>query len=524
MKRLRVGIGVMLLAALALWVRAQDALTFGGRVTNAAGEPLAGVFVSASRDGGQVITTLVTDADGAYQFNDLPAGAYTARAHYPGYETARVTRIEGDSIDFTLQPAFDVREQLSGAALMALLPEGEETREFILDCAGCHSLAYVYDRNRGFPNVEEWEGHIGRMLATYGPSSGFPIIGARDAGDTAAWLATHLPEAPAADQFSIPAPITGAAANVVITEFFFPGNGPHDLVVLEDGGVMVTGMFDNHLWRLDPARGDFAQIDLNSSANPRALVVGEDGAIWLALGQPQAIARYDPATETYEQWRVGFYPHSIALDPQGRAWVNGHFTDSPVEIAMFDPADESITRYEIPTEFVQGGLPISYDLIATPDGMIWTTELVGNRLCSFDPATGESECFTMPETFSGPRRIDYDAEGNLWIPEFAGQHLTRFDPITETFTRYPLPTAYGDPYVVKVDRQRGYVYVAYATADAVVRFDPSSETFTEYRLPTPFALIRHMGIDDATGDVWVSYHHVPTLREYQYVARLDFVD
>jgi hypothetical protein len=24
--------------------------------------------------------------------------------------------------------------------------------------------------------------------------------------------------------------------------------------------------------------------------------------------------------------------------------------------------------------------------------------------------------------------------------------------------------------------------------------------------------------------VWVSYHHVPTLREYQYVARLDFVD
>ena len=78
------------------------------------------------------------------------------------------------------------------------------------------------------------------MHGFYGPRSGFPIIGPMDIPQTAAWLARYLTnDAPPPR----PLPIAPEAQAMRLTEYDFPGIGPHDLVLDADGQVIVTGMF-----------------------------------------------------------------------------------------------------------------------------------------------------------------------------------------------------------------------------------------------------------------------------------------
>ena len=61
---------------------------------------------------------------------------------------------------------------------LALLPDGEEKRRFILDCTGCHVWTEDWVRGPGgFPRSgQEWSSSVGKMLGLFGQGSGFPII------------------------------------------------------------------------------------------------------------------------------------------------------------------------------------------------------------------------------------------------------------------------------------------------------------------------------------------------------------
>lgn len=398
-----------------------------------------------------------------------------------------------------------------GSSWLDLLPDGEEKRRFIIECTGCHSPSYIYSRNNRWLTQAEWEARITQMLSYYGPRSGFPIIGNVDRTELASWLVQYW------NADSVPSPVPQAdpsTADAEITEWRFPGAGPHDLFALVDGTIAITGMFDNDMWVLNPETGRFDRHDMPGQANPRAMDVDAEGNWWIVFGNPKEVARYNPQTRDIELYDVGIYAHSIALDAEGRAWANGHFTTNPIRVAMIDPSTDSITFYDVPTEnsSYQVDLPISYDLIDAPDGTIWMTELNWNRISGLNPVTGEVRSYELPTPHSAPRRLDISPDGILWIPEYANDRLARFDPATESWTEYAMPRTGVDPYVVRYDAGRNAVWVAYSTGDAVAKFDVATETFTEYRLPTRYALIRHMVID-AAGDVWFSYHHVPTMND-----------
>lgn len=509
-----------------LTVYAQDdGLAIEGQISDKAGQPLAGIFVGAMHTESEITTTVVSSEDGRYVIPNLPTGTYRVAAHQIGFEaTDRVTSELTDSVvtvDLALEAAEDVLSQLPNSTWMSLLPAGPELRKFIIDCSGCHQLAYVFDRNRGWPSLSHWERSIGQMMRNYGPGTGFPIIGPRDAEETAGWLAETLSEDVALPELAAPLPILGEATNIIYTEYEYPREDPHDLALLADGKLAITGMDSDSMWVLDPATGSYARHRLPSGANPRAIEVAEDGTWWIVFGWPQQVARFDPATEALTIVDIGMYAHSVGIDAADRVWANGHFTTDPVRIVSVDPATLEVTEYGVPTdEPEQTGLPIAYDLRVDAEGRVWSSDLNWNRIYKLDPASGEVSIYRLPNPDSAPRRFDFDAAGNVWIPEFAGNRLTKFDPMTETFTTYDIPTANVQPYVAKVDDTRGVVWVAYAGGDAVARFDIASETFVEYRLPTNRALIRHMVIDEASGAVWVSYHHVPGIGNGR-IVRLD---
>lgn len=503
-------------------VSPNDSVSIAGQITDDTNAPVPHAFVQARNNKGMTITVL-SNQNGEYQFANLPPGRYSVSAHGFGYARSLTEVVEtGDSLPQSIQlqmrSVADFASQLSGAEWLSLLPDGDETRQFILDCQGCHQLGWPRQAFGGWPTATQWETSIEKMHGYYGPHSGFPIIGPMDIPHTAAWLAQYLTDDAVPPR---PLPISPDAQGMRLTEYDFPGNGPHDLALNADGQIIVTGMFSDDMYALDPVSGEFTRYDLPANANPRAVELDARGAWWIAFGNPHQVARFDPQSEELTTYSIGMYAHSIGIDSAGNTWANGHFKANPGQVVRIDAQDGSIQRFDIPDNNLSNltGLPISYDLRVDSSDNVWGSDLNWNRIYKLDPQTGEVIHYELPDTTSGPRRFDFDAEGNLWIPEFAGGRLAMFDPNGESFTEWDTPTKNAEPYVVKVDKQRNIVWIGYAAANRVARFDPATGSFVEFPLPTSFALIRHMAIDEVTGDVWFSYHHVPTAQDM--VARLE---
>ena len=410
----------------------------------------------------------------------------------------------------TSVPLLAQGSDLPSSAWLSRLPDGETKRKFILDCTGCHQFDEKIARIAGRPRTEkEWAEAVTRMLGYAGARTTFPIIAAdRDPESTAAWLAKHAGTPP------VRQPNLANEARARITEFLMPepADLPHDIAIERSGTVLVTGMFTHRLYRLDPSTGRISEIAIPvDKANPRAIELDSLGQAWVVLGAPMKLARM--ASDS--QWRsfdVGVYPHSLAIDGAGKVWFNGHFTHAPELIGSVDPATGKVVTYEVPAHptLARGpGGPIPYEIRVGPDGRVWGSELIGNRLFAFTPGNGTFEIFPLPLPHSGPRRFDVDAKGIVWIPAYSANRLLRFDPATRKFSEIPLPFSDAVPYIIRADRQSGALWIGTAAADALLRYDPAQGRFETYPLPSRGALIRHLAVDPRGDAVWVAYGASP---------------
>jgi streptogramin lyase len=263
---------------------------------------------------------------------------------------------------------------------------------------------------------------------------------------------------------------------------------------------------------LDPATGAFEEVTIPvAQANPRALEIDDAGDWWVLLGNPGMVARHRPSTGEWQTWDVGLYGHDVRPDGRGGAWFNGHFSKAPEQIGRVDAVTGVVRLVDVPgpAPDADGGGPIPYGMRIAPDGVVWMTELHGNRLVGHDPATGAFRFHDMPARAAGPRRLDVDRAGIVWIPQYAAGSIARFDPATATFREYALPVRDALPYVVRVDDERGRIWVGTGAADAVFVFDRRAERFATIPLPTRGALVRHIDVDARTGDLWIAYGASP---------------
>jgi virginiamycin B lyase len=407
-------------------------------------------------------------------------------------------------------PLIAQESQPASSAWLARLPDGEAKRKFILDCTGCHQFDAKVARVGGRPRTEtEWAEAVTRMLGYAGARTGFPVIAAdRDPRSTAAWLARHLGRG-VTQEPKLPTP-----SRAEITEFLMPepNDLPHDIAIERSGTVLVTGMFTHRLYRLDPANGRISEIAIPvANANPRAIELDSLGRPWVVLGTPNKLA----TMTSDSQWRsfdVGVYPHSLAIGGAGKVWFNGHFTRAPELIGSVDAATGKVVTYEVPAHPTLGrepGGPIPYEIRLGPDGRVWGSELIGNRLFAFTPSSGSFEVFPLPLPHSGPRRFDVDVQGMVWIPAYAANLILRFDPATRKFRGIPLPSRDAAPYIIRTDRRSGALWIGTAAADALLRYDPRKDQFEAYPLPSRGALIRHLAVDSRTDAVWVAYGASP---------------
>jgi streptogramin lyase len=454
--------------------------------------------------------TVYADGRGAWRFpDDAVSDGVRGRARLPGLGTFEGTLHAGTDIRLAADTV-----RAPGSGWLAELPAGEERRRFILDCTGCHvtdgSRAEIEGRRR---DETEWAAAVALMRGQFGPGTGFPIISSWAAPETLSpWLAEHFGDAdPRTPLVRGP---DGDASGAVLTEYPVPvpADLPHDLMVDADGVVWITGMFTHVMYRLDAESGVFETEALPvPGANPRALDIDADGRVWVVLGGPGHVAVREPASATWTAHDVGMYAHSIAVGPDGRGWVNGHFTVAPELVAALDADSGALERFEVPPEsgVAEEESTIPYGLRVADDGIVWGTQLRGNRLLRLDPADGRVRQWRLPITHSGPRRPDVAPDGTVWIPLYAANALARFDPAAERFTLYDFPVDGALPYVVRYDRGRDLVWIGTGHGDVVASFDPETGRFTLYPLPTRGALVRHLDVDEARGDVWFAYGASP---------------
>ncbi len=488
-----------------------------GRVRTADGGAATGALVTATYEGGRS-ETVYTDDEGRF---NLAAGATALRAWLPGSGEAEAQPATGP-IELVLGAAPE--RAAPGSAWLAELPEGEDTRRFILDCTGCHvtdgSRAELQGARR---DSAQWHAAVTQMTGMFGPGTGFPIISSwASPAPLGGWLARHFANIDPSRAPAVAASPAARSARLTEYDVPVPQDLPHDLMVAPGGEVVITGMFTHQMYVLDPSTGRFETTAIPvPGANPRALDIDDEGRWYVVLGGPGQVAVHEPdpspAPDDWGPWQmhdVGMYAHSIDLAPDGRAWVNGHFTHRPELISAVDPTDGSIDTFEVPAD---AGTPdaestIPYGLRVAPDGMVWGTQLRGNRLLRLDPSTGAVRQWTMPVSHAGPRRPDVAPDGSIWIPLYSANALARFDPSTERFDLWDFPVEGALPYVARVDQGDGTVWLGTGHGDLVASFDPASEAFTLYPLPTRGALIRHLDVDEERGEVWFAYGASPGIR------------
>ncbi|GAB5536646.1 MAG: hypothetical protein Rubg2KO_28950 [Rubricoccaceae bacterium] len=484
-----------------------------GIVRDADRQPVAGAFVTARDSAAAMSISVRTDAEGRYHLPIASASSITVHAIGLADDDAVAAPALPARLDLSVTHTDDVFAQLPSSSYYGALPDGETKRQFILDCGGCHQFNRI--QPEAGPLVQSlyyWENHIGRMLDFAGAESRFPIMApSRDEAATAEWLTQHLGTPGDPLPVLTPPPFELARERVLITEYDVPSRRdlPHDLMPDANGQIIVTGMNTGQMYSLDPVTG--AWTSTQGVSNPRALAIDANGVWWVLLGAPRQILRLDPATGDTERFDIGVYPHSIALAEDGRVWFNAHFSKEPETMGVLDPATGEVATIEVPTpRQPDGGSTIPYGLRIDADGVLWGTQLIGNRLVRYDPATEQFGLYELPTPHSGPRRPDIGPDGRIWIPEFAAGKLAVFDPATEAFSEFALPVPDALPYIVRVDPSNGMVWVATGAADAVLRFDPSSTQWTVHPLPTRGALVRHMELG-ADGSAWVAYGNVPAV-------------
>jgi len=421
-------------------------------------------------------------------------------------------------------PSTPAAPSAPSSSWLGLLPDGETKRRFIVDCTGCHQFdGRIAQRDGRMKTEAEFAEAVGRMLGFAGPETSFPVISsAQHPARTAAWLAAALEGGTPPDTTRAATTAT-ATTGAAVEEFLFPApqDLPHDVAVDSAGRVVVTGMFTHQMYVLDPAAAEparrWSQVPIPvERANPRAVELDRQGRWWVVLGGPGKVARYDG--REWATFDVGMYAHSVALDSAGGAWVNGHFTRDPEQLAQVT-ADGAVRTVDLPRHpalAARPGGPIPYEIRTAPDGALWMSELQGDRLVRHDPKTGRSEAFALPTPHSAPRRFDVDAQGVLWIPAYGAGTLVRFDPAAPAgvgrgrrFEEIALPVKDAAPYVARADARRGVVWIGTGAADALFAYHPRTRRFETVTLPSRGALVRHLALDPRSGDVWLAYGESP---------------
>jgi virginiamycin B lyase len=490
-----------------------SAATITGTVKGPDGAPFGGGFVQAQNSQTHMTFIVLSNSQGRYVIEKLPAGKYRLQARAVGYradDPAGLTLAanQNASADFALREDTVRWSDLSIDQARALLPPGAGKDLLFRDCFACHGFqtrmaAVTRD-------LDGWKDRVQYMRDAMHFSLDF--VTDQDANELATYLdnafgaEATLPKSPA----SLPGykdtvlKLDGAASDIAYVEYEMPGPSrmPFSAAPGKDGYLWIPNFGSaNKITRMDPRTGameDFSVPNVGTAAIHSA-IEAPDGSVWLAEQASNKLGRWDPQTKVITEYQDPFEPgkegvkeggskHTVRFDPHGNIWVTGE------PLSRFDPETGKFTNY-----WETGH---TYSIANDSQGNIWFT-ITGTpgQVVKMDWQTLKMTRYAVPTKDGLPRRIQIDSQGIIWFGEYNRGKLGRFDPKTETFQEYDLPTGrLTHPYGLGVDAKGDIWYASYYF-DVLGRLDPATGKITQYPFPHSENTIRELFLDKE-GRMW----------------------
>jgi virginiamycin B lyase len=197
----------------------------------------------------------------------------------------------------------------------------------------------------------------------------------------------------------------------------------------------------------------------------RALVAGQDGAVWFVAAQ--------------------FESPNLIL---GKVTSAGVVTEFPLS------ARASRARYF-------GSEPEA--IIAGPDGDLWFGERGG---IGRGTTTGEVTSFPLPAGASAPTAMAIGPDGNIWLTEGAASKIGRITPSGQ-FAQFPLPPG-RKPSGIAAGPDGNLWFTEWA-ANKIGRITPTG-AITEFRVPGPWAKLDSIAAGP-DGNLWFGEDGAPRI-------------
>jgi virginiamycin B lyase len=154
------------------------------------------------------------------------------------------------------------------------------------------------------------------------------------------------------------------------------GRGPYGITTTPSGQIYYASLAGNHIARIDPESGEATVIEPPTAGQgARRVWSDSSGKIWVSYWTTGHVGRYDPAGQTWREWKLPGNPHAYAV------WV--------------DDQDK-----------------------------VWLTEWGSNAIVRFDPLTGKFESFPSSRANAGVRQL-LGRRGEVWGAESGNDRLVR---------------------------------------------------------------------------------------------------
>ncbi|MBI2383357.1 MAG: hypothetical protein HYV18_04725 [Gammaproteobacteria bacterium] len=501
------------------------------RVTDAQGQPLAGVMVTrlqeqpsvpdmsdngypaagvAQQSAGEL--SVFTGAGGRAALD--PSAGTKLRLRRPGYRDREIDFAQAAAGPVALEretdPARLAAQQPSDAWVSLLdLGSAADKKEFLLQCGFCHQQGSMFLRRQR--SAQEWASAIRRMVG-YGARLSTELQEALPARLEAQWQAIHRQP----ERVPAGAPWGPELAASRITEWPI-GDGfsqMHDLLYARSGLVYVGDNLQDRLYEIDPRSGRYTvyRIPAQPGDAKGGLLAGRlreypkhetyngihslaespvDGHLFITASYQQRIVEFDPQSKRFavRQMDRGYYPHTVRVDARDRVWFTLALSN---QVAMYERRLDRFTYYDLPPRNLRERLTVSLmgGLLRL---MSW-----GLPIANWMPVDRQSTGVPLPYG------IDLTPDGKVWFARLHTDEIGRIDPDSGEVAL--IRTPFKGPRRLRADAA-GNLWIAAFPESQIVRYEPASGRYTPFDLPavpqggdTPYAL----NVDRARNVVWVN--------------------
>jgi virginiamycin B lyase len=511
-----------------LAMAAENTSAVEGIVQDASGKPVTGAFVKLKNNERHLEFMVISQVQGHYTANNLPAGQYVIQGVGGGYQSsvsAPVDVAAGKTAKLDLSLTTPQGPSLPRAwpmktpeALMVTvskeLPEGDGKKLVAARCTTCHDT----ERFVGFHmSRDQWAYTVRRMrarirtakirdltpdeakLAIDYLSSNFAPTRQVDLNDR---LPRTLLEGKALHYRAVQYDIVDTA----------PGSEPHDVAVDPHGNGWVSQRMGK-LGKLDANTLEYTEVSIPAGvAAADGQVLGNlqidaKGQLWVPDGPNYRWLNYDVNSGKFTAYdwpkdnRADAGGNSMLIHPNGTIWET-----AGNQVRMLNTSTKEFKFFDTPSYLATQKPNGAYGITVAGDGSVWWAEDMADRMSRIDPATGKVEEYKIPyDGLAYPRRMSHDARGDLWVGLWNAGLLMKIDYETKQMTFFAPPTETPGTYSVTVDRKNNLIWVSEQMADKIARYNPKTGEWVEFPLPDSESDPRRLEIDPTNPNrIWWS--------------------